>query len=102
MIHVIDDDSVAADAIARTLRETGREVRISTSVTDAIATLAAETPSAVVLDLVLGTDASALSGSGWGTSTPPGPWRYWGVALTAYTSTPGAEAYIDHASIRRL
>ena len=60
MIHVIDDDSVAADAIARTLRETGREVRISTSVTDAIATLAAETPSAVVLDLVLGTDASAL------------------------------------------
>ena len=60
MIHVIDDDSAAADAIARTLRETGREVRISTSVTDAIATLAAETPSAVVLDLVLGTDASAL------------------------------------------
>ena len=60
MIHVIDDDSVAADAIARTLRETGREVRISTSVTDAIATLAAETPTCVVLDLVLGTDASAL------------------------------------------
>jgi len=60
MIHVIDDDSAAADAIALTLRETGREVRISTSVTDAIATLAAETPSAVVLDLVLGTDASAL------------------------------------------
>lgn len=45
---------------------------------------------------------AALSGSGWGTSTPPGPWRYWGVALTAYTSTPGAEAHIDHASIRRL
>lgn len=60
MILIIDDDAAAADSIARTLRETGREVRVSTSVADALATLAAETPACVVLDLVLGTDAAPL------------------------------------------
>jgi len=60
MILVIDDDTAAADAIARTLRETGREVLVASTVDAALAALAAETPLAVVLDLVLGADATPL------------------------------------------
>lgn len=60
MILVIDDTLVSADAIARTLRETGREVLIASSVPDALAALAADTPICVVLDLVLGSDATPL------------------------------------------
>lgn len=62
MILVIDDDAAAADAIARTLRETGREVRIASTVPDALAMLAAETPSAVVLDPGLAADRPADPG----------------------------------------
>lgn len=60
MILVIDDNAAASDAIARTLRETGREVHIASTVPEALAALAADTPLVVVLDLVLGTDATAL------------------------------------------
>ncbi len=60
MILVIDDDTAAADAIARTLRETGREVLVASTVDAALAALAAETPLCVVLDLVLGSDATPL------------------------------------------
>lgn len=60
MILLIDDDAVAADAIARTLRETGREVVIAPTVDAGLAALAAETPLAVVLDLVLDRDAATL------------------------------------------
>lgn len=60
MILVIDDDTAAADAIARALRETGREVLVASTVDAALAALAAETPLAVVLDLVLGADATPL------------------------------------------
>lgn len=60
MILVIDDNAAASDAIARTLRETGREVHIASTVPEALAALAADTPLCVVLDLVLGTDATAL------------------------------------------
>ena len=60
MILVIDDDVSAADAIARTLRETGREVLVASTVDAALAALAAETPLCVVLDLVLGSDATPL------------------------------------------
>lgn len=60
MILVIDDDAGAADAIARTLRETGREVLVASTVDAALAALAAETPLCVVLDLVLGADATPL------------------------------------------
>jgi DNA-binding NtrC family response regulator len=60
MILVIDDNAASTDAIARTLRETGREVHIASTVPDALAALAADTPLCVVLDLVLGSDATAL------------------------------------------
>lgn len=43
-----------------------------------------------------------FSGGSWGTTAPPEPWAYWGFALTAYGSTAGTGAHIDHASIRRL
>ena len=48
MILVIDDNAASADAIARTLRETGREVHLASTVPDALAALAADTPLVVV------------------------------------------------------
>lgn len=59
-ILLIEDERGVADAAARVLRDAGREVAIVGSVDEALASLAAETPLVVVLDLVLDRDPAAL------------------------------------------
>lgn len=59
-ILLIDDDAALAETTASVLRNTGREVVTAGTVAAALAILAAGTPLAVVLDLVLDTDPTAL------------------------------------------
>ena len=62
-ILLVDDDPAAAECAASVLRDTGREVVTAPTVAAALAILAAGTPLACILDLVLDADHTALHGA---------------------------------------